>query len=68
MKPGLYFNFNGEVIDENRKPLLCGKWSFTMGGKPVPDVQLKADAKAIRANLRRQREQRGVKVSRSKLP
>lgn len=37
---------------------------------PIPKgaVELKADPKAIRETLRRQREQRGVKVSQSKLP
>lgn len=39
-----------------------------VNGRIVIGRELKADPKAIRETLRRQREQRGVKVSASKLP
>lgn len=47
------------------------KWSeLPVNGGPFPKHagELVADPKAIRETLRRQREQRGVKVHQSKLP
>jgi hypothetical protein len=63
-----------KIIDQSLKrfeknPPEPVPWSkLPVCGGPFPSSELKADPKAIRANLLRQREQRGVKVSQSKLP
>ena len=44
-------------------------WSkLPVSGGTFPKLELKVDRKAIRENLRKQREQRGVKITKSKLP